>query len=101
MPIDKDTYSIFENYSQTFPNKVNHNKPSDLEDVKKSTAATSATGLDIKGQLSDKGEAHNTQVDVKEEDAEAPSHDELVNMFDKAVTALKAHIKKAKHEQAK
>lgn len=99
MPLDKDTYTIFENYAQSFPNKVNHNKPSSLEDVKKSTAATAGAGLDVKGQLSDKGEAHNTQVDVQEEDEQAPSHEDLLNMFDKAVGALKKHIAKAKHEQ--
>lgn len=72
MPIDKDMYMIFETYAKpAIPNKVNHNHPSTLADVKKSTAATSATGLDVKGQGSDIGLAGNTPVDVSEEDAEA------------------------------
>ena len=103
MPIDKDSHMIFEGYSKPFvntPNKVLHNAPSTLNDVKKSTPATSGSELDVKGQLSDKGMAGNTPVNVSEEDSEAPSHDELINMFDTAVNALKKHIKKAKHEQA-
>ena len=102
MPIDKDSHMIFEGYSKPFvntPNKVLHNTPSTLNDVKKSTPVTSGSELDVKGQLSDKGMAGNTPVNVSEEDSEAPSHDELINMFDTAVNALKKHIKKAKHEQ--
>lgn len=103
MPLDKDTRLIFENYAKpasATPNKVNHNTPSTVANVKNSTAATSGLDLDIKGQLSDKGFAGNTPVDVTgEEDAEAPSHEELINMFDSAISALKKHIKRAKHEQ--
>lgn len=102
MPLDKDTRLIFENYAKpasATPNKVNHNTPSTVANVKKSTAATSGSDLDIKGQLSDKGFAGNTPVDITgEEDAETPSHEELINMFDNAILALKKHIKKAKHE---
>lgn len=102
MPLDIDTHLIYESYAKpasATPNKVNHNTPSTVADVKKSTAATSGSGLDVKGQLSDKGLAGNTPVDVTgEESEEAPSHDQLIDMFDKAVSALKVHIKKAKHE---
>ena len=73
MPIDKDMYMIFETYARpATPNKVNHNHPSTVADVKKSTAATAGAGLDIKGQGSDIGFAGNTPVDVSEteEDAE-------------------------------
>jgi hypothetical protein len=72
MPIDKDMYMIFETYARpATPNKVNHNHPSTLANVKNSTAATAGTDLDIKGQGSDIGLAGNTPVDVSEEDAEA------------------------------
>lgn len=72
MPIDKDMYMIFETYARpATPNKVNHNHPSTVADVKNSTAATAGTDLDIKGQGSDIGLAGNTPVDVSEEDAEA------------------------------
>lgn len=99
MPIDKDLHQIYESYTN-IPNKVNHNTPSTVADVKKSTAATSGYGLDVKGQLSDKGNAGNTPVDVTgEENEEAPSHDELIKMFDNAVSALKKHIAKAAHEK--
>jgi len=77
MPFDKDTDLILESWKKTFPNKVNHNVPSTLKDVKDSTPATSGYGLDVKGQLSDKGKAGNTQVDVSEEDAEGKVSDLL------------------------
>jgi hypothetical protein len=107
MPIDKDFYRINEAYfpkpKSPLPNKTNHNTPSTLGDVKKSTPATSGSELDIKGQLSDKGFAGNTPVDVQgyEEDSEAPSHEELIGMLTNALDGLKKHIKKAKHEQPK
>ena len=97
MPIDKDVYKIYESYTAT-PNKVNHNTPSSVEDVKKSNAATSGYGLDVKGQLSDKGMAGNTPVDVTEEDEQVPSHEELIAMFDKAMAGLKKHIAKSKDD---
>lgn len=106
MPFDKDFYRLNEAYnpkpSSSTPNKVNHNDPSTVTDVKQSTAATSGYGLDTKGQLSDIGSAGNTPVDVEgygEEDAEAPSHDELINQLEGILAGLKKHIKKAKHEQ--
>lgn len=105
MPLDKDFYLINEAYfpkpKSPLPNKVNHNTPSTLNDVKKSTAATSGSQLDVKGQLSDKGFAGNTPVDVKgyEEDSEAPSHDELIKQLEGVLSGLKKHIKKAKHEK--
>lgn len=101
MPIDKDVHQIFESYKNpATPNKLNHNTPSTVADVKKSTAATSGYGLDVKGQLSDKGMAGNTPVDVTgEESEEAPSHDELIKMFDNAVAALKKHIGKSDNKK--
>ena len=100
MPIDKDFYKIYESYiTSATPNKVNHNRPSTLSDVKKSTAATSGHGLDVKGQLSDEGMAGNTPVDVTgEEDEQVPSHEELLAKFEDAILSLKKHIKKAKRE---
>lgn len=102
MPLDKDTRLIFENYAKptsATPNTVNHNTPSTVANVKKSTATISGSDLDIKGQLSDKGFAGNTPVDITgEEDAETPSQEELINMFDNAILALKKHIKKAKNK---
>lgn len=66
MPFDKDTYNIFESYSKpATPNKKDHNKPSSLKDVKDlSGGPDSGTELDVKGQLTDKGNAGNTPVDV-------------------------------------
>ena len=100
MPIDKDFYKIYESYiAPATPNKVNHNKPSSLSDVKKSTAATSGYGLDVKGQLSDEGMAGNTPVDVTgEEDEQVPSHEELLAKFEDAVAGLKRHITKTKKD---
>ena len=100
MPIDKDFYKIYESYiAPATPNKVNHNKPSSLSDVQKSTAATSGYGLDVKGQLSDKGMAGNTPVDVTgEEDEQVPSHEELLAKFDDAIAGLRKHITKTKND---
>jgi hypothetical protein len=100
MPIDKDVYKIYESYSApATPNKVNHNRPSTVADVKKSTPATSGYNLDVKGQLSDKGMAGNTPVDVTgEEDEQVPSHEEVIAMFDKAMAGLKKHIGKSKND---
>lgn len=105
MPIDKDFYAINEAYfpkpASSTPNKVNHNTPSTVDDVKKSTAATSGSQLDVKGQLSDKGMAGNTPVDVEgyQEDAETPSHEKLISDLESVLKGLKAHIAKAKHEK--
>jgi hypothetical protein len=106
MPFDKDFHRLNEAYipkpNSSTPNKVNHNTPSTVTDVKKSSAATSGYGLDVKGQLSDKGMAGNTPVDVEgypEEDAEAPSHDQLIKQLEGVLSGLKKHINKAKHEQ--
>lgn len=70
MPFTQDTRKILLEYAQTFPNKKNHNTSSSLDDVKKIAGDKSKTGyhLDVKGQLSDKGLAGNTSVDITGDD---------------------------------
>jgi hypothetical protein len=79
MPFDKDTYNLFESYIATFPNTQNHNKPSNLNDVKDLSDKKEhvATKLDVKGQGSDEGEASNTPV----EDEETGARTEIAKFF--------------------
>jgi len=86
MPFNKDTHILSENYA-------NINKPSNLNDVKK--LANKGAELDVKGQLSPKGEAKNTPVHInKEEDAE---HMDLSGVSTKALLAelMKRHASTA------
>lgn len=86
MPFNKDTHVLSENYA-------NMNKPSSLNDVKK--LSNKGTELDVKGQLSPKGESKNAPVSInKEEDAE---HMDLSVVSTKALLAelMKRHASTA------
>jgi len=105
MPIDKDFYKLNESYVQTSNGKMNYTKlrkPSSLEDVKKSTAATSAHDLDIKNDEANIGFANAPAVNLnRDEDSEDVdmTHEEIISMIKKTLKALEKHAKMS-HDQS-